>query len=188
MDRFLADWGGSIFAAVSIVCLFMKSLWYWYTSLASNALWFYLFVATSSLMVAGLQVSYAMFAVYGIARWSRERRGVSLSRSFDHLGSAIALGIFTATVAATTFATWPSYVEFAAVALSIVANWLTAMKIVWCWYVWMATNVLFAILFFHEALWGLFSTQFLFLGLSVIGIREWSRQRRVPLELEPVHA
>jgi len=52
VDRFVADWGGSLLAGVSIVCLFRKSLWYWYASLGSSALWFYLFVATSTLMVA----------------------------------------------------------------------------------------------------------------------------------------
>jgi hypothetical protein len=75
---------------------------------------------------------------------------------FDQLGSAIALGIFALAVAATTFRSWPAHVEFTAVALSILANWLTAMKIIWCWPVWMATNVLFAALFYDAELWGLF--------------------------------
>jgi hypothetical protein len=60
VDRFLADWGGSLLAGIAIVCLFRKSLWYWYASLGSSALWFYLFVTSSTLMVAGLQVSYAL--------------------------------------------------------------------------------------------------------------------------------
>src|SRR3954447_21477435 len=110
LDRLLADWGGSLLAGISIVCLFRKSLWYWYASLGSSALWFYLFVATSTLMVAGLQVAYAVFALYGIARWRRE----DASRAFDHLGTAIALGIFALTAAATSFDGRLAYVEFAA--------------------------------------------------------------------------
>lgn len=178
VDRVLADWGGSFLAGISIVCLFRKSLWYWYASLGSSALWFYLFVATSTLMVAGLQVAYALFAVYGIVRWRRP----SGSRAFDHVGTAIALGIFALAVAVTTFDGWAAYVEFAAVALSILANWLTAMKIVWCWPVWMSTNVLFAVLFYDAGLWGLFATQFLFFALSLVGWTAWLRERRPELE------
>src|SRR4051795_756753 len=99
LDRLLADWGGSLLAGISIVCLFRKSLWYWYASLGSSALWFYLFVSTSALMVAGLQVAYALFAVYGIARWRRD----GAPRTFDHVGTAIALAILGLAVAATTF-------------------------------------------------------------------------------------
>jgi nicotinamide mononucleotide transporter len=188
MRVFLADWGGSILAAISIVCLFRKSLWYWYTGIAANVLWFYLFVTTSTLMVAGLQVSYAVFALYGIGRWRRERHGDRLSGGWDHGGTALALGIFALTVVATSFAGWPSWVEFAAVALSILANWLTAMKLVWCWPVWIATNALFAVLFFHAELWGLFTMQFVFAALSVVGLREWLRDGRRRPALEPAHA
>jgi nicotinamide mononucleotide transporter len=184
-DRLLADWGGSAFAAVSIVCLFWKHIGYWYASLGANALWFYLFVESSTFMVAGLQVSYALFALYGIARWQRERNGGELPSVYDHVGTAIALGIFALTIAASSFADWPSYVEFAAVALSIFANWLTAMKVIWCWPVWMATNVLFAVLFAQNELWGLFTMQFVFFALSVLGWRTWLRQAPVPV---PRHA
>jgi nicotinamide mononucleotide transporter len=171
IDRLLADWGGSLLAGISIVCLFRKSLWYWYASLGSSALWFYLFLATSALMIAGLQIAYALFALYDIARWRRE----GASRAFDHLGTAIAIAIFALAAAATTFDGWAAYVEFAAVALSILANWLTAMKVVWCWPVWMSTNVLFALLFWDAGLWGLFTTQFLFFGLSFVGWSAWLR-------------
>src|SRR3954454_11378769 len=172
LDRLLADWGGSLLAGISIVCLFRQSLWYWDASLGSSALWFSLFVSPSALMVAGLQVAYALFAVYGIARWRRD----GASRTFDHVGTAIALAIFGLAVAATTFDGRLAYVELAAVALSILANWLAAMKVVWCWPVWMSTNVLFALLFYDAELWGLFTTQFLFFALSVVGWSAWLRR------------
>ena len=186
VDRFLADWGGSLFAAASIVFLFKKSPWYWYASLGSNALWFYLFVETSAAMVAGLQVSYAIFAVYGLLRWRRVPDGSAATPLFDHVGTAIATAILALTVVVTTFDAWPSYLEFAAVALSILANWLTARKVIWCWPVWMATNVLFAVLFFHEALWGLFTMQFVFFALSIVGLAMWVRDARTAPR--PVHA
>jgi nicotinamide riboside transporter PnuC len=113
----------------------------------------------------------------------RDGRGDPATPVFDQLGSAIALVIFALAVAVTSFDGWAAYVEFTAVALSILANWLTAMKIVWCWPVWMTTNVLFAALFYDAELWGLFTTQFAFFALSIVGWLAWVRERRPVLEV-----
>jgi nicotinamide mononucleotide transporter len=168
-----ADWGGSIAAAGSIVCLFRASLWYWYLSIVATTLWFALFLATDSLIVAGLQLSYTLFALYGIARWWLEARGRLVPGWLDHLGAAVAFGILAATVAVTDFAGWQSWVELAAVALAIAANWLTAQKVIWCWPVWISTNVLFGLLFWDAQLWGLFLMQFVYAALSVAGFAVW---------------
>jgi nicotinamide mononucleotide transporter len=188
----LADWGGSIAAAVSIVFLFKKSLAYWYFSILATLLWFYVFIRTDSLMVAGLQIFYTVFALYGIARWHLQNRGHTVPGWLDHVGGGLAIVIFIGTIVASEFSDWPSYVEFSAVALAILANWLTALKIIWCWPIWIATNVLFALLFFHFELWGLFSMQFVYAVLSVVGWTAWSRADgtviSVRKEVDVVHA
>jgi nicotinamide mononucleotide transporter len=174
----VADWAGSIAAGISIVFLFRKSLWYWYFSIVATALWFYVFLQTDSLNVAGLQVFYTLFAVYGIARWHLQRRQRSVPGWLDHAGAVLALTILAATLSLTTFAGWLTWVELAAVALSIFANWLTALKIVWCWPIWISTNILFALLFFQLELWGVFSMQFVYAVLSLAGWRVWLAEER----------
>ena len=82
----VADWGGSIAGAISIVFLLRKSLGYWYWSIVATLLWLYLFIETESLMVAGLQLFYTAFAVYGIARWHLERRSLAVPRRLDPPG------------------------------------------------------------------------------------------------------
>ncbi len=173
-----ADWGGSITAAVSIVFLFRKSLWYWYFSIVATTLWFYVFLETDSLMVAGLQIFYTLFALYGIARWQVERRGLAVPQWLDHAGAVLALAILAATISLTEFSGWLSWIEPSAVALAILANWLTALKIVWCWPIWITTNVLFAVLFLHLELWGLFVMQFVYGGLSLVGWWTWLSEER----------
>ena len=85
----LADWGGSLAAGVSIVCLFRKSLWYWYVSIVATALWLYVFLKTDSRMVAGLQAFYIAFAAYGIARWAAlERDGSSPAGSITRVSAS----------------------------------------------------------------------------------------------------
>jgi len=169
----VADWAGSIAAAISIVFLFKKSLWYWYFSIIATALWFYVFVRSDSLNVAGLQVFYTLFAVYGITRWFMQKRQRLVPAWLDHAGAILALTILGVTLSLTEFSGWTTWLELSAVALSIFANWLTALKIVWCWPIWILTNVLFALLFFHLELWGVFSMQFVYAVLSLVGWRMW---------------
>jgi nicotinamide mononucleotide transporter len=175
-----ADWTGSTVAALSIVALFRKSLWYWYLSIVATTLWFYVFVETDSAMAAGLQLSYIFFALYGIARWHLDRRGRRGPPWLDQLGTLVALAILGGTAALTDFGDRLAYIELGAVALAILANWLTAMKIVWCWPIWISTNVLFGVLFWHLELWGLFGMQWLYAALSVIGFRAWRREAPTP--------
>ena len=183
-----ADWGGSLTAAVSIACLLRKSLWYWYFSIVATVLWFYVFLETRSLMVAGLQLFYTVFAVYGITRWYLQNRGRFVPPWLDHAGALLAVGILAATAAVADFRNWSSWVEFAAVALSIVANWLTALKVIWCWPIWITTNALFGLLFWHLALWGVFGMQFVYAALSVAGWWSWRRAEsaRIPAVGEEV--
>ncbi len=175
-----ADWGGSLVAALSIVALFRKSLWYWYLSIVATLLWFYVFVQTDSAMVAGLQLFYVLFSLYGIARWAVERRGGVVPGRLDHAGAGLAVGILVATVALSEFTHWSAYVELGAVAAAILANWLTALKVIWCWPVWIASNILFAILFWHLDLSGLFLMQFVYAVLSVLGYYSWRREQAAP--------
>lgn len=167
-------------AGASIVALFRKSLWYWYLSIVATLLWLYVFIRTDSAMVAGLQVFYVLFAFYGITRWALERRARPVPGWLDHGGLVLALGILAGAVALTEFADWTAYVELAAVCAAILANWLTALKVIWCWPIWIASNVLFAILFWHLDLSGLFLMQFVYAVLSVVGYYSWRRERVAP--------
>jgi len=180
-----ADWGGSLAAAGSIVCLFRTSLWYWYLSIVATTLWFALFLATDAPIVAGLQLSYTLFALYGIARWRLESRLRPIPSRLDHVGAAVALGILACSILLAELDGWRSWVEVAAVALSIAANWLTARKRIWCWPVWISTNLLFAVLFWDAELWGVFVMQFVYAGSSVVGFTAWWRERRGRLIATP---
>ena len=128
---------------------------------------------------------YTLFALYGIARWRLESRLQPIPSRLDHVGAAVALGILACSILLAELDGWRSWVEVAAVALSIAANWLTARKRIWCWPVWISTNLLFAVLFWDAELWGVFVMQFVYAGLSVVGFTAWWRERRGRLIATP---
>ena len=50
----------------------------------------------------------------------------------------------------------------------------------------MATNVLLESVLYHHELWGLFTMQFVFFALSIVGLAMWVRDARTAPR--PVHA
>lgn len=181
------SWTGTLCIAISIWALFAKRLQYWLWSLASNAFLGTIFLAVGLPIAAGLQLAYALFAIYGIIRWARESRGQQISGSFDNTGTILACFIFVFSLYAASFTDAWTILEAGAVAVAIVANWLTCKKIVWCWPLWVITNIGFAVLFAHQGLWVLFASQWLFAAMSVWGWREWVLDDREPVG-EILHA
>src|SRR6185436_8403551 len=79
----LLDWSGSVMVVVSLVFLFEKRLGYWYWSNASLVPYFLLFGVEQQFMLAGLQVTYFAFGVYGLMLWKLELLDAASVRTFD---------------------------------------------------------------------------------------------------------
>jgi len=190
---FLAEWGGGVAAAIGITCLIFKTQGYWFWSIINATLWFVLFYFQWDLpMLAGLQVMYVLFSLYGLTVWAttHDRIGYSVEKIKDNFGTVLGLGILAYTVYAFrgmegyAFTGW-WWVEFTGVLLSIVAFWMDAFKYRTNWFVWSATNFLFFPLFVHNA--GTFFNgpailTILFQTLCIIGIVKWYRDQRELVE------
>ena len=174
------DWSGSILVVISLVYLFRKSPAYWHFSNASLLPYFVLWASSGQFMLAGLQVSYLVFGLYGLSLWHLERRrrqgGVGFHERFWYnLGWVLSLAIFLDTIVITRFTDGWAWLQFLIVALSLLANWATTRLWLWSWPVWMAVNALQAVYFAHFGLWAQFGLQFVLCGMSIVGWREWRR-------------
>jgi nicotinamide riboside transporter PnuC len=183
---FVAEWVGAVAAAIAIFALIFKTQGYWVWSIVNAALWFYLFFFQYNLpMVGGLQVSYMIFSLYGIFMWAttKFRIGYDHTKFKDSLGTIIALGIFAWSVSAYigmadyAFTGW-WYVEFFAVFVSIVANWMDAFKYKGNWIGWTITNLLFGPLFWHIGLMGPFALTFLYQLMCCVGYYRWRKEEK----------
>ena len=109
VPTWVLDWTGSVLVAVSLLFLFGKRIAYWHFSNASLIPYFALFLSGRQYMLAGLQASYLIFGLHGLALWRLERpTGHDGAAQFDehvwyHAGWVLSLAIFGWTVGVTDF-------------------------------------------------------------------------------------
>jgi nicotinamide riboside transporter PnuC len=202
---FVQGWGGGIAACVATFFLVFKSQGYWAWMIVNAALWIALFFELRLPILAWLQVSFLVFAGYGLVQWTlvRSRIGVDLRVRSDILGSALALGVFVTSVYAYRSldsyvgTTW-WYLELGTVLLAVSAMWMDAFRYKLNWLAWTCSNALAVPLFWHVATtqdgasWGPFWTIFVYQAINIVGWFVWVRdEARVkggaPARV-PVHA
>lgn len=188
-EVFLTEWAGGVAAAIGIACLIFKTQGYWFWSIVNASLWFVLFWRWELPMLAGLQIMYVLFSLYGLTVWAttHNRIGYSVEKFKDNFGTLLGFGILAYVVYAFrgmegyAFTGW-WWVEFSGVFLSIVAFWMDAFKYRTNWFVWSMTNVLFFPLFIHNGLVGPAVLTILFQTLCIFGIVKWYRDQRELVE------
>jgi nicotinamide mononucleotide transporter len=175
------DYSGSLLVIVSLVYLFTKNPVYWHWSNASLVPLFILFVSQGAWQFAGLQVTYLIFGMHGLYLWFLEGRRDHGEISFNEpvwyaVTWMASLVIFAYTVSITDFSQAWNWVQFAAVALSLVANFGTTRKWAWSWPVWILVNAVQAVYWFNAQTWGQFCLQFILACMSLYGWLEWRKQ------------
>lgn len=188
-ESFLTEWVGGVAAAIGIACLVFKTQGYWIWSIVNAVLWFMLFIRFDLPMLAGLQIMYVAFSLYGLTVWAttHNRIGYSVEKVKDNIGTLMGLGILAYVVYAYrdmegyAFTTW-WWVEFAGTLISIIAFWMDAFKYRTNWIGWTATNVLFFPLFLHNGLLGPAVLTILFQTICFFGIYKWWKDQREAVE------
>ena len=179
---FVQGWGGGIAAAIATWFLVFKSQGYWAWMIVNAALWTYLFFHVGLPMLAYLQISFLLFAGYGMVQWAivRARTGFDPRVRLDVIGSTLALALFAVSVE--VYWRQPGYrgslwwwLEFGSVVCAIAAMWMDAFRYRVNWIAWTVSNVFSAPLFWHGRLWGPFWTIFLYQALNCVGWVQWTR-------------
>ncbi len=157
----------------------------WAHSNINAVLWFWLFIDFKLPMLAGLQVMYVLFSLYGLTVWAtvHHRIGYDINKWKDNFGTVLGLGILAYTVYAYrdmtgyAFTKW-WYFEFFGVLISIISFWMDAFKYRTNWIGWSMTNVLFFPLFIHQGLLGPAVLTILFQILCFFGIYKWWKDQK----------
>jgi nicotinamide mononucleotide transporter len=173
---------------VSVWLTVRQNIWCWPTGIVSVALYALVFREAKLYADMGLQAVYAALSVYGWWEWLHggaggTRLSVSRGSKKTHLAAAAAGALFAAglglLLARTTDASLP-FADSALTSFSLVAQWLMTRKLLENWLVWIAVDVLYVGLFCYKSLYLTAGLYAVFLGLAVVGFREWRRSLAAP--------
>ena len=185
-----------IFGAVAgIIFVFLEirqSLWLWPVGILTSAVYIWVFFDSRFYADMGLQVYYLAISIYGWNFWIRGGdKGVSGSPGITSIGRrlAILLLIIFALLQASLWGIL-EYLTDSPVpvgdafttALSIIATWMLARKILQHWILWIVADLVSAVLYLYK---GLYPTVLLFLVYTVlafIGFYKWKKEYTLKCE------
>ncbi len=179
---------GFVTGAACVWLLVKENLWNWPVGIVNNLLFLVLFFRSGLYADSGLQLVFIALSLYGWWNWlrgggakeelaiSRTPRAAGIALAALGTGFTVALGVFLDRATPSTV----PYSDALTTALSLVAIYLQAKKWIETWHVWIAADVVYIALYFYKGLALTALLYVVFLGMCVVGLREWRRQSRSP--------
>lgn len=173
----------ALFGAAAVYLATRENVWSWPVALVNVALYTVVFFQSRLYADMGLQIVYFVLSVYGWYNWLHggERRSVlHVSRASLRLllpllavvaVTAYSLGWILAT---RTDAVLP-WLDSALTMTSLAAQWLMTRKVLECWLLWIAVDVVYVPMFVSRGLPATAVLYAVFLVLAVLGYIEWRR-------------
>jgi len=182
---------GVLFALIYLYFSIRQNIWLWPFGILTSAFYIYVFYHSRLYADMGLQIYYLVVSIYGWYYWlygGKSGKKDSLGISFVTLKSGLFLLLLTFVVYWLLLATLknvPRWLDIPAsqliywdaftTAVSIVATWMLARKIIEQWWVWVVVDAVSMGLYIYK---GLYPTAGLFLvytGLAVVGYFQWKK-------------
>ena len=175
----------AILGVANIVLLVRRSIWNYPFGMASVA--FYVVVFRDSLLYsdAALQVFFFVMQIYGWWNWHHARDAEGDAK-VEVLSAGGRLAWIAAVAALTAGEGWylayhtqdaAPWMDANTTAASVVAQYLLSVRKIENWVLWIFTDVVQIGLYYWKGLYPTTALYSVFLVLSVLGLREWQRQR-----------
>ncbi len=186
-----------VFGVVTaLVCVWLytrQNVWSWPLTIVSAGLYMIVFFQARLYADVGLQGVYIVVAVYGWYEWrfgGPQHNALPVSR----LTRTTALSLLGIVVVGTGFLAYPlatytnaslPFWDSLTTAMSLVAQWMLAKKILESWFVWIVADTLYVGIFLYKALYLTAGLYVVFLGLAVSGFIAWRSSMRAESAIEP---
>jgi nicotinamide mononucleotide transporter len=174
---------GAAFGLVSVWLTVKENIWLWPTGLISVCVYIVVFFQAKLYANMGLQVVFIALQIYGWHEWLHGGKGrgrLEISRTGLKPGLLLAAAAFACAatmgylLATRTDASLP-YWDSAATALSLIAQWMLAKKLIENWIVWVAVDIITIGLCLYNNLFPTAALYVAFLALAVMGFVEWRK-------------
>lgn len=176
---------GFVLALAMVVCSIKELHWSWPLAIASSILYFFVFRDSLLYAEASLQIVFALLALWGWWQWLRRTDEYTPALTIRRMPlrgwwlSALTLTLLWPGLAWLLMRYTDSDVPWwdaLPTALSLIGQVLLGRKWLENWLVWGVVNFISVGLFAYKGLWLTCLLYLIFLGMSVLGWREW-RQR-----------
>jgi nicotinamide mononucleotide transporter len=174
-------------AILALIYLFLeiKQKWtLWIAGIISSSFYVYIFFDAKLYAEMGLNLYYVVMSIYGLYCWKLAKAKDNPENEFHHIplktiipltfSAVFILGIISFVLI--RFTDSPIPVPDALIAaLSIIATWMVAKKMVECWHLWIFVNTFATGLYIYQKL---YPTAVLFVCyslLSIVGLIEWRK-------------
>jgi nicotinamide mononucleotide transporter len=180
---------GFALALVMVWCSIRELHWSWPLAITSSLLYFFVFKDSLLYAEACLQLVFALLALWGWWQWLRtgdNDQPVWVIQRLPQRGwwlSVCALAVLWPTIAWVLMHYTDSDVAWwdaLPTALSLIGQALLGRKYIENWLVWLVVNVFSVGLFAYKGLWLTSLLYLIFIGMSVMGWREWQKRLTAP--------
>ncbi|MFO8087252.1 MAG: nicotinamide riboside transporter PnuC [Bacteroidales bacterium] len=172
---------------VSIVLQIKQNLWLWPVNIVMTSLYIIVFLKSKFYADMSLQIYYVIMSIYGWIYWFtgrkklKHRKKLPIKRTGNKLLLILAiisvLLFFAISYILVNFTDSDvAYGDAFTTALSFVATWMLARKLIEHWIIWIVVNTVSVGLYIYK---GLFPTMVLFVVLTVLafkGYSEWKQE------------
>jgi nicotinamide mononucleotide transporter len=172
-----------------------ENVWNWPVQLVSSALYVVVFFQARLFADTSLNVLYVVLYVLGWYWWLRggENHGaLHINRLSRQLAVVLALAGALATAGLTIFLTSvrdsAPFLDALTTVLSLIALFMTGRKLLECWWVWIAANLIYIGLYLYKGLALTAVLYTIFAALSVVGLLNWRRLLAAQETAEPAAA
>ena len=172
----------ALLAVLYVLLAIPQKLSCWVAAFVSSCLYVWIMFGARLYMESVLNVYYAAMAVYGFWQWQHGAGGASLAvcrwpAARQAPGLLVVVGLSAVTwhfLRRYTPAAWP-FIDSMVAWSSVFATYLVARKVYENWYWWLIIDSVSLYLCFTRGLYLTMLLNALYVGLSVIGLRQWRR-------------
>ncbi|MBO0869204.1 MAG: nicotinamide mononucleotide transporter [Micromonosporaceae bacterium] len=178
---------GFITGAVSVWLYVRENVWAWPVGIANSLSWLVLFGLSRLYLDMGLQIVYIGLEVAGWYWWvrgSNRSGGLRVQRTrrvevllLAGIGVPATLGLWAAMAAVSDAQPLP---DATTTVVSLLAQYMLTRKLLGNWYLWIAVDVAYVVMYSIQHLYLTAALQPLFIAMSVVGLRQWRRSVAVP--------
>jgi nicotinamide mononucleotide transporter len=177
---------GFITGAICVWLLVKENIWNWPIGIANNIFYIVVFWRSSLYGDAGLQFVYIAISIYGWWNWlqgGNQHSQLTVTRA-----GLRGLRIYTAITLAATGLLYVllhrytnSNVPFSdalTTSMSLTAQYMMTRKVVENWWLWITADAIYILLYCYKGLYLTAVLYAIFLGMCIVGLREWEKAGR----------